>query len=114
MRKVYVITEEQYGYDAEYDMEDCLKGSETYEVDAEHLEAFKTNYEYEYRYISTIIEAIEKTIADGHYNGTENKPCFTKSGSRKYSFGDTPEWFTALTPPENEPTEKMYFYYEAH
>ena len=110
MRKVLVLREDYYGYDHEYDMEDCLLYSKTFEVDLGNLEGFKVENDHEYRYVAAIVEEAESSYDRGGVD--ENKAYSLSSHSRKFSFGDCADWYSPLKPSADEPVEKRFFYYE--
>jgi hypothetical protein len=60
----------------------------TFLVSTRKLEDFKRDHSNEYRYVETLIENFLKGATD-------------TTASRKFSFGDTPDWFECLAPDED-------------
>jgi hypothetical protein len=71
--------------------------SESFCVDLDKVKQFAKDFEHEYRYIAHLIEAATK----------EGRMVF--STSRKFSFGDCPDWYSPILIDE-VPTELVISY----
>jgi hypothetical protein len=78
-----------------YDPEQYRSESTIYRISTRKLDAWLETHEFEYGYVSRIVE---RARAGGKYGYGD--------ASRKYSFGDTPSWWRDLIP-DNDCTDPV-------
>jgi hypothetical protein len=72
-----------------------------YRISTRKLGSWLEQHKFEYGYVKSIVEA-----------ALEGKPLLYGYASRKYSFGDTPDWWNGLRPDEDCIDPEKHFSYE--
>jgi hypothetical protein len=85
-----VETRIRYSDPSIYAFDEYRSETTTYRVSTRKLAAWLEDHEFEYGYVKSIVEACLKGERVGY-----------GYASRKYSFGDTPDWWDDLIPDED-------------